>query len=277
MEATTLTARVRRFNRLRALVIGDAMLDTYIEGTATRLCREGPAPIVSKTGERRAPGGAANVAVNLSALGADTHLIGVIGADATGASLREALQTRGVSDEWLLETSEAPTLHKMRILADGQYVVRLDEGDEVAYAPALRRRLLAHCEAAIEQCDLVIVSDYAYGIVADDLLDLLRERQPRPLVIDAKHLSRYRTVGASVITPNQSEALQTLAEVQACASNHQREASPIAQGRAMARRLLGAFDIEHAVVTLPNKASMSPAAQVRLSTSQRGPLGRPTT
>jgi bifunctional ADP-heptose synthase (sugar kinase/adenylyltransferase) len=72
---------VRRFRRLRALVVGDVMLDTYIEGAATRLCGEGPAPVVRKDTERRAAGGAANTAANLRALGASVMLVGVVGCD----------------------------------------------------------------------------------------------------------------------------------------------------------------------------------------------------
>ena len=87
---------VRRFRGLRALVIGDAMLDSYLEGTAARLCSEGPVPVVRKTAEERAPGGAANAAANLRALGAEVLFLGVVGADPAGSLLRSALRERGV-------------------------------------------------------------------------------------------------------------------------------------------------------------------------------------
>src|SRR5438270_10246432 len=111
---------VQRFRGLRALVLGDAMLDSYLEGTATRLCAEGPVPVVRKTAEQRAPGGAANTAANLRALGADVCLLGIVGPDAAGGLLRAALHERGVDDRWLVEDAAASTLHKLRILADGQ-------------------------------------------------------------------------------------------------------------------------------------------------------------
>src|SRR5690554_1244441 len=108
---------VRRFRRPRALVIGDAMLDSYLEGTAARLCTEGPVPVVRKTAEERVPGGAANCAANLRALGADVVFLGLIGRDVTGLLLRCALRERGVDDRWLVEDEAVSTLHKLRILA----------------------------------------------------------------------------------------------------------------------------------------------------------------
>src|SRR5437762_451532 len=120
---------VRDFRNLRALVVGDVMLDTYLEGTATRLCSEGPVPVVAKTAEYRLPGGAANSAANLCALGADVQLLGTVGRDLAGSLLRTALQDYGVSDQLLVETPNLATQHKLRILANGQYIVRFDEGE----------------------------------------------------------------------------------------------------------------------------------------------------
>ena len=117
---------VQHFRHLRALVIGDAMLDTYLEGTASRLCSEGPVPVVQKTGEYRLPGGAANTAANVRALDAGVLFLGVIGRDIAGTVLRSALRERGISDDWLVEDESVHTLHKLRILADGQYVVRFE-------------------------------------------------------------------------------------------------------------------------------------------------------
>jgi len=83
---------VNNFHKVRALVIGDAMLDSYLEGTASRLCSEGPVPVVTKSGEERVPGGAANTASNLRALGAQVMFLGFVGRDANAAYLRTALR-----------------------------------------------------------------------------------------------------------------------------------------------------------------------------------------
>src|SRR5690606_29637570 len=200
---------VRRFRRLRALVIGDAMLDSYLEGTAARLCTEGPVPVVRKTAEERVPGGAANTAANLRALGAEVVFLGLVGEDVPGDLLRAALAARGVDDRWLVADPAVSTLHKLRILADGQYVVRFDEGDSRAASPAAHARLLEHLEHAVPTCDVVVVSDYAYGAVADDLiaqLRTLRAARHCPLVVDSKALHRFHAAGAPVVTPNYLEA-----------------------------------------------------------------------
>src|SRR5207237_3877151 len=94
---------VRHFRHLRVLVIGDAMLDTYLEGTASRLCSEGPVPVVQKLAEQRVPGGAANTATNLKALDAGVIFLGIVGRDIAGSLLRTALGEQGVDDRWLVE------------------------------------------------------------------------------------------------------------------------------------------------------------------------------
>src|SRR5579863_10188077 len=136
---------VRQFRQLRALVIGDAMLDTYIEGTAARLCAEGPVPVVSKTTERRIPGGAANTAANLRALGAKVDFLSITGKDMAGTLLRSALRNQGIDDRWIVEDASSATLHKLRILAAGQYIVRLDEGAP-SFSIEGQERVLAHLE-----------------------------------------------------------------------------------------------------------------------------------
>src|SRR5205814_634275 len=102
---------VRRFRGLRVLVIGDAMLDTYLEGTASRLCREGPVPVVRKTGEYCVPGGPANTAANLRALEAEVYFLTIVGRDPAGARLRAALLEQGVDDRWMVD---AKNLYRFR-------------------------------------------------------------------------------------------------------------------------------------------------------------------
>ena len=164
---------VRRFRQLRVLVIGDAMLDTYVEGTAARLCAEGPVPVVSKTTERRIPGGAANTAANLRSLGAGVDFLSITGQDMAGAMLRSILRDAGIDDRWMVEDASSATLHKLRVLADGQYVVRLDEGAP-SFSNESQERLLAHLEETFARCDLVVISDYCYGTLSDALIEHLQ-------------------------------------------------------------------------------------------------------
>ena len=200
---------VRRFRALRVLVIGDAMLDTYYEGTAARLCSEGPVPVVRKTSEYRAPGGAANVAANLAALGAEALFVGAIGQDIAGTLLRTALRERQVEDRWLVADRALATLHKLRILADGQYVVRFDEEASRRLPTRVENALVQRVERLLPTCDLVVLSDYCYGVVTDALLTRLRElrcEHPCVLYADSKQLQRFPKLGASVVKPNLLEA-----------------------------------------------------------------------
>ena len=242
---------VRRFRQVRALVIGDAMLDTYLLGSAARLCSEGPVPVVTKAEEHRVPGGAANTAANMRALGATVVYLGVIGADSNGAILKETLRSYGIDGQWLIEDPAAATLHKMRILADGQYVVRLDEGDARAGSRANQQRILAALDDAFPRCDVIVVSDYAYGLVSEAVirrLRALRERNPRLLIVDSKQLLRFRAARATVITPNWLEAC--LATQQGAPSSVTSGGVSVPEADRVGRRLLDLLDTEHVAVTM---------------------------
>jgi D-beta-D-heptose 7-phosphate kinase/D-beta-D-heptose 1-phosphate adenosyltransferase len=242
------------FRQLRALVIGDAMLDTYLEGTASRLCSEGPVPVVSKTAEHRIPGGAANTAANLRALEADVIFLGLVGRDVAGELLRRALQERGVSDRWLVEDEAIQTLHKLRILADGQYVVRFDEGgSQGAIAPDAERRLIAHLEEAYALCDLVVVSDYRYGVVSEALIERLRElhaAHPKVLIVDSKALHRFHALPATVVTPNYLEARLLIDKD---VPQNLALSDELSEVEYAARRLLPMLASEHVAITLAER------------------------
>jgi D-beta-D-heptose 7-phosphate kinase/D-beta-D-heptose 1-phosphate adenosyltransferase len=234
---------VRNFCHIRVLVIGDAILDTYLAGTADRLCSEGPVPVVRKTSENRVPGGAANVAANLRSLEADVRFLGVIGQDLSGSIFRQALRERGVDDRWLIEDPEATTLHKLRILADGQYVVRFDEG-KYHTSPESQARVLEKLDEAFSQSDVVVVSDYCYGVVSDAVLERLREERPSILLVDSKDLQRFRHTHPTVITPNLQEA-RLLA-----GTTGPLEKGLDAELEQLGRKILDLVDTEHVAITL---------------------------
>lgn len=248
---------VQRFRQLRVLVIGDAMLDTYLEGEATRLCSEGPVPVVRKTAEHRIPGGAANTAANLAALDAEVMFLSVVGCDIAGTLLRETLREHGVSDAWLIEDAAMPTQHKLRILANGQYMVRFDEG-ETLHTPDTQAQLLAHLEALYPCCDLVLISDYRYGVVSEELIERLQAlhaAQPKVLLVDSKALERFCSVQATVVTPNYQEACHLTSSLKRDqSSNMNSEGSFLSEDLAdvenVAGQLLTLLASEHVAVTL---------------------------
>jgi D-beta-D-heptose 7-phosphate kinase / D-beta-D-heptose 1-phosphate adenosyltransferase len=247
---------VRGFRYLRALVIGDAMLDTYFEGTAARLCSEGPVPVVRKTSELRAPGGAANTAANLRALDAEVIFLSIVGNDIAGSLLRTALLEGGINVSCLVEDEHASTLHKLRILADGQYVVRFDDEETHSYSLESKNQLLANLEKVFPSCDLVVVSDYCYGIVFDELIDRLRTLQagqPRVLVVDSKDLYRFRNVGATVITPNHLEARLLVEGVSFGKSTVFQKHNRLAEIARIGRQLLTMINAEHAAITMASE------------------------
>src|SRR5689334_15667999 len=119
------------------LVIGEAMLDSYLEGTTSRLCREAPVPVVDIAQRSDVPGGAANTAVNVAALGGRVTFLSAVGDDAEGAILRQALEARGVPTRHLLTRPGRRTPAKHRVVAAGQILVRFDQGSNAPDDPAL--------------------------------------------------------------------------------------------------------------------------------------------
>jgi D-glycero-beta-D-manno-heptose-7-phosphate kinase len=142
VNAAKLKQLVDRFRRQRVLVVGDVMVDEYIWGKVSRISPEAPIPVVHVQKENALPGGAANVANNLRALGAKVSLAGVIGADAAGNRLRALLKQEGVDPELLLRDASRPTITKTRVIAHSQQVVRIDREDPLEISPETGERLL---------------------------------------------------------------------------------------------------------------------------------------
>lgn len=214
---------IAAFRALHVLVIGDAMLDSYLAGTADKLCREAPVPIVSLQQRDDAPGGAANTAVNARRLGARVTLLSVIGDDDEGRRLAALLEQHGVNTAELVRDASRRTLFKQRVLAGSQLLLRVDQGSTGAVDACRERHVLDRLEALIPQVDAVIVSDYGYGILTPQVIDGLAKWQscaPRVIAVDSKCLTAYRQIGVTVVKPNYAEALRLLGEPEgdACAS-----------------------------------------------------------
>jgi D-beta-D-heptose 7-phosphate kinase/D-beta-D-heptose 1-phosphate adenosyltransferase len=202
---------VDQFASKRVLVLGDAMLDSYLVGTSTRLCQEAPVPVIAVHQRLDCPGGAANTAVNLAGLGCQVELVSVVGLDHEGARLRRLLRQRGVGTDLLAASAGRQTLSKQRIVNGGQQIARLDQGDTGPIPADVERRLLSRLGAAFVRADAVVVSDYGYGVLTPGLLARLRTLQARfqqLLAVDARDLARYRPVGVTLVKPNYDEMLR---------------------------------------------------------------------
>jgi D-beta-D-heptose 7-phosphate kinase / D-beta-D-heptose 1-phosphate adenosyltransferase len=193
---------------VRILVAGDVMLDVYVSGSAVRISPEAPVPVVSVSQRRYLPGGAANVAANILALGSQVSLAGVTGVDESAVRLRRELDSTGVNMDALIEDTARRTTTKTRITAHGQQIVRFDEEDRSPLAESTEALLRARCEDLLPGVDACVISDYAKGVAGDSFCRWLigeAVKLKKPVVVDPKSrdLGRYR--GATVVTPNQKE------------------------------------------------------------------------
>ncbi len=197
------------FPRLRVLIVGDAVLDEFVVGTASRLCRERPVPVVRKRAEHVFPGGAANAAANLRALGARVQFVTAIGLDEAGRRLRELLIARDVSPGGIVDAPHALTARKRRVLADDHYLARIDDEPDGFGARTIQRELALRVRDAYPDCDAVMISDYGGGVVGPSVRRVVAEERAArrvPLIVDARDLSPYAGIEADVLTPNLDEA-----------------------------------------------------------------------
>jgi D-beta-D-heptose 7-phosphate kinase / D-beta-D-heptose 1-phosphate adenosyltransferase len=209
-----LSSLLPSFRDRRVLVVGEAILDSYLEGRAERLSREAPVPIVTLETRVDAPGGAANAAVNVARLGGRPTFLSVVGADSEAERLRAGLRDAGV-EQRLLARRRRATLAKQRLSAAGQMLVRFDTGSTEPLDGPTEDELIGALVELHAESDAVIVSDYGYGVVTDRLVTVLEElqrRDPRTLVVDARDLRRYRRAGATAVKPNYAEAVRLLGE-----------------------------------------------------------------
>lgn len=222
-----MTLNVPDFSELRVLVVGDAMLDEYWFGDTGRISPEAPVPVVKTVSTEQRPGGAANVALNLAALDARATLACIVGADDRGRALEHLLESRGVRCRFV-RSETLPTVHKLRVLARNQQLIRLDS--EVALGAAAAP-LLPLFEAALDHADVVVLSDYAKGTLRDAarMIELCNARSV-PVLVDPKGEDFHRYRGATLLTPNQTE-------FRAVAGEWSDEAEFLAKGEALREEL----------------------------------------
>lgn len=204
-----------RAAEVRVAVVGDLMLDVYLSGVVSRISPEAPVPVVQVEEERSALGGAANVVANVVALGARCDVLGVIGKDEGGRTIRRALAALGDdrARPMLVERDDRPTTTKTRVMARHQQVVRFDRERDDDLAPAAAAALAERVRASVEDADVVVLEDYNKGaltpVVIRAALEAARSRGV-PVVVDPKfrHIFEYR--GATVFKPNAFELTSAL-------------------------------------------------------------------
>ena len=206
----------------RVLVVGDVMLDAYLHSAASRISPEAPVPVAQIEREEFRAGGAANVAVNIAALGAQVELHGLIGDDGHGSLLQELLRQQGVAVK-LQAVENHQTIVKKRVIAKRQQLLRIDY--ESQFSALSAESLLAAIAQSVSEVDVVVLSDYGKGTLScAQKIIALASAAGKPVLVDPKgdDFNRYR--GATLITPNYAEFEQVVGH---CANDQQLESKAL--------------------------------------------------
>lgn len=209
MERKDIESLFTRAPEIRALVIGDLMLDEYLWGKAERISPEAPVQVVEVQREELRLGGAGNVVNNLVALGCRVSACSVIGDDENGQLLLEAFMMRGVNVAGIFVDHQRKTSKKTRVLASNQQIVRIDRETRDAVARESEARLIEFIHYEVPHCDVILVSDYLKGVLTPDVLAAIvaaGREAGIPVVVDPKGSDYAKYSGATVLTPNRKEA-----------------------------------------------------------------------
>ncbi len=230
------------FRTSRIMVLGDVMLDEYLWGKVQRISPEAPVPIVEINRTEYRPGGAANVAVNLAALGVKTELVGITGKDSQAKILMNLLQERQITTEGLFPDDNRPTTLKTRIGAVSQQIVRLDCEDTSELSPKLEKAIYAHIKTRLPECDALIIEDYDKGLLNGNFISKVLElacQQGVVVAVDPKlaNFNYYRNL--DILKPNYKELQDYMGR------RFQNEDEFISYAGIICRQ----FEIKHLVVT----------------------------
>lgn len=215
MQDRSLHNTLDAFEGLTVLVIGDVMLDAYYEGPSDRISPEAPVPVVSVEDREKRPGGAANVASNLKALGAHPVICAVIGEDPEGEEFRRLMEDNGTDPFGLIASGRRRTTVKTRIISQGQQLLRVDEEDAHELSEEESQLLIRRIEEAFEelQPDAVVFEDYDKGVLTrpaiERVIAMARERSI-PTIVDPKKAHFFDYVDVDLFKPNLKELREGL-------------------------------------------------------------------
>jgi rfaE bifunctional protein kinase chain/domain len=208
-----LAGYIEKFVGLRALVIGDVMLDSYIWGAVERVSPEAPVPVVHVRKRDVRLGGAANVALNLQALGAVPLLVALAGRDDAGQRLLAILREAGLSADGVVSSAERPTTVKTRVIASNQHVVRVDDETDRPASASEQHALLEKIKTLLPNCQVVVFEDYDKGTITHDLIQAvvaLAQQHRIPTVVDPKKRNFLSYRGVTLFKPNLKELREGL-------------------------------------------------------------------
>ena len=216
---------IKGFKNQNVLVIGDAMIDSYMWGHIERMSPEAPVPVVSVDSREECLGGAANVALNVQSLGATPFLCSVVGEDVRGDLFVQLMQQRGLNTEGIVPLNDRPTTVKTRIISGDQHVLRVDQEstEDVPVSPVLKR-----IQKIFKQHDIqvMIFEDYNKGLLTPDLINALVElahQHQIPVAVDPKKNNYWAYKNVDLFKPNWKELIEGLEDAHPAAAAAQAE------------------------------------------------------
>jgi len=210
METDKLIKIIDNFKGKKIGVIGDLMLDHFMWGDVERISPEAPIPVVLVSKESFVPGGAGNTAANIAALGGKVFIVGLVGNDSAGKTLLSEFKKLGINTGGVLLHGQKPTTQKIRIIARSQQVVRVDKEDTKYISSDSEKKLLEFIASRIKEWDGLVVSDYAKGVITENLgkaLVNLSVRHNKPIICDVKPKHAPFFKNATLLSPNHKESL----------------------------------------------------------------------
>lgn len=215
MESIDFDSIFKKFNNYKILIIGDVMIDSYMWGKVDRISPEAPVPIIASTSQEHRLGGAANVALNIQALGATPVLCSVIGQDPKAELFKGLMQSQGLSNKGILLHPERKTTVKTRIISDNQHLLRVDEEITTPMSAEICKTFNKHLSDLIEteHFDAIIFEDYDKGAITPEIIKNVvatAKKKGIPTLVDPKkrNFSEYR--GVTLFKPNFKELVEGL-------------------------------------------------------------------
>lgn len=207
------TKRLKRllenFHKKKVMVIGDIMLDKYVFGDVNKISPEAPIQILNVKKELYVPGAAANSAANINAMDGEAFLIGVIGNDLSGKILERELKKRKISNSGIVKDKKRPTTLKVRLIGHNQQLVRMDYENNEHVSTDIEKRIIDKIKRIIDKVHIIIISDYAKGIITKNLmLNLIKlsKEKNKFIIVDPKPRNIDFYKGVDLVTPNKKEA-----------------------------------------------------------------------
>jgi len=200
---------VNKFKGKKILVVGDLMLDIFLNGEVTRVSPEAPVPIVDIKSEFKTMGGAANVAHNIKMLEGEVYLAGLVGDDEKGKTLMSLIKKEGINTSAVVIEKKRRTTQKIRIIGQSQQMMRVDKEDTHDVDGKEKETLSERIALLVPKVDVIVISDYAKGVVSIPVIETVFEtakREGKKVLVDPKRENFLDYAGATIIVPNEKEA-----------------------------------------------------------------------